>query len=227
MPWIQKKGQKLGYVHNIHLWHSHHAGDMKVISTPHEPHLHAHINLVNLVVDQSGGTPEYIRFNPNVDAAIVRKAWSYAIFKSFAHLVTDPVFYLHYIPLSSRARVSHRLRYCGRSVLHDLFDYYQDYDFSENIPKEYNEFLLKYQNRRTSFGFIRNISALVGEVDAERVCAVCSSQSEKLDPLTVEEMLRKIENDRIPVAIYRSRRREVAIIRNHPLADAIKRGEMK
>jgi hypothetical protein len=220
--WIRKKGQKLGYSYNPHVWHSHHAGDLKEISTPDEPHLHAHINLVNLVV--RGDKPDdvdYVRFNPNVKRELIEKCWSYAIFKACAFSVSHPVFYLHYIPLTLRARIAHRIRYCGRSPLNDLFDYYQDNDFDENIPKEYNEFLIDYNNRRRSFGFLRGIKKLVGEVEGEKICPVCVAAAEKLETLTVPEMLKRIELECIPVAIYRSKSRQVAVIRRSTIADAI------
>ena len=211
--WIRREGQKLGYFFNIHVWHSHHVGDIKEISTPDEPHLHVHLNLVNMVVRERGRDVDYVRFNPNVKKDLVKKCWSYAIFKGASYMVSDPVFYLHYIPLTSRARISHRIRYCGRSPLNDLFDYYQDHDFNEGIPEDYNKFLIDYKNRRRPCGFLRGIKNLVGDVDGERVCPVCSTHAEKIEPLSVPEMLRLIEKENIPVAIYKSNSRQIAIIR--------------
>lgn len=212
--WIRKDGFRLGYFSNTHIWHSHHSGDMKEISTPHEPHLHAHINFVNMV--ERGTTAkdaEYVRFNPNVKREIVQECWSYAIFKASGCMAKEPVFYLHYIDLNSRARIAHRIRYCGRSPLNDLFDYYQDNDFNENIPREYNEFLVEYDNRRHTYGFIRNITALVGEIEGDKICPICASPAERLEPLSVKEMQDRVIEECIPVAVYNVGNRTVTVIK--------------
>jgi hypothetical protein len=218
-PWLQRKDQKLGYLHNIHIWHSHHPKTNEEIpidrfKTPDAPHLHVHFNLLNLIVGGSPESPDFIRFNPKLDRDLIKTIWSYSILKATNQLVLDPVFFLHFIPLTQKAKVKHRIKYCGRSQLNDLFNYYQDNTFNPDIPQKYNEFLVNYKNTRHTSGFLRNLTALVGEIDGDRICSVCIGSSEKVKPLSIDEMLEKRDIENIPIAIYGSRSKKISILSN-------------
>lgn len=173
--WIRRKDQKLFYSFNIHTWHSHKPNDPNPTHTPTKPHLHVHLNLLNMVINPD---LSLIRFNPNIPEKTLKSEWSYAISRS-GFIVPDPVLYIHYSNIKNRGKLTHRIKYCGRSPLNDCFNYFKDNDFIESeCSPVFNEFLVNYKNPRHTCGGLRLLSKLLPDPEPsdDEICPVCSSK---------------------------------------------------
>jgi hypothetical protein len=207
--WVRHKGQKLFNSFNVHLWHSHNPDCVDEIHTPTVPHLHVHLNLINAVCDSKDPNYKLTRFNPIIPRYAIKVAWQYALFKQGFN-VPEPDFYIHHCSLKHKGKLTHRIRYCGRSPLNDLYSYFNDTKFDKsNVQTTFNEYLVNYKNPRHTCGALRLLSKLlpVEDIEDEEICPVCSEKSEYLGKITKDEIHQMVSDGSVSVVHWSSRKR--------------------
>jgi hypothetical protein len=161
------RGSKLGGCYNIHIWSS----------SELTPYIHIHSHILNACRDKKG---EFHRFRPYFapeDLEKLRKIWKECLIKHrFSIPENELDVHVDYVKLENRPLVFHKLKYSARSPLIDLVRYFILHDQAPNISDEWAETLIFYENRRSVFGFFRNLKQLIGEVRRGKSCPVCGSE---------------------------------------------------
>jgi hypothetical protein len=161
-------GSKLGGCYNVHIWSS----------DKLTPYIHIHMHMLNVCQDKNG---EFHRFRPyfsKEQLETIRTLWKKCLRKSGYSIAKDVELdvYIDYVKLGNRPLVFHKLKYSVRSPLIDLVRYFIVNDREPEISDEWAEILIFYENRRSVFGFFRNLKQLIGEVRKTRNCPVCGSE---------------------------------------------------
>jgi len=163
------------------------------------------------------------RFNPRMDRKTIQSAWSSIVKKHFrsADRVLD--IHLHYISLKNRSAILHRIKYCARKPLMDLFEYYTEHDFDpESINKDYINFLMRYENRRTPIGFVRMLNRIVVAPEVKRVCPVCGNPAKITDHYSFADVSAKLQSGEALFIQWDHKAKEYEIIRSkHRLKEII------
>jgi hypothetical protein len=163
------RGSKLGGCYNVHVWSSEKL----------TPNVHVHAHLVNVCQDTNG---EFHRFRPyytKEQLETVRRIWKECLRKS-GYSIAENIeldVYVDYVKLDNRPLVFHKLKYSARSPLLDLVRYFIMNDREPEITDQWAETIIFYENRRSVFGFFRNLKRLIGELPGKtRNCPICGSE---------------------------------------------------
>jgi hypothetical protein len=139
--------------------------------------------MLNVCQDKNG---EFHRFRPyysREQLEAIRKIWKDCLIKS-GYSIAENIeldIYIDYVKLENRALVFHKLKYSARSPLIDLVRYFILYDQTPNITDQWAETIIFYENRRSVFGFFRNLKRIIGEVpEKTRHCPVCGSEIDEV-----------------------------------------------
>lgn len=159
---------KLGVFVNIHV---------NSTECPIKAHLHVHFNILNALYDKTENV--FIRCKPMPNKDSIKILWKDAVDSVFHPKEKPPTkdgLYdckLRYIALEDRARLIVRLRYCARKPVNDVFDYYGEWIFfDEIVHKDFSRDCLYYKNRRIVFGYARKLKEYVGEIEKETRCPI-------------------------------------------------------
>lgn len=183
------KTEQLGLCYNPHI---------SSTKNPLEPHFHLHCNMVNVVIRKDVETEGYTfkRFKPfyvKTDSFKIRELWGKALSEHGIDILTNdglPVVYLQNIRLGNKRKILHRLKYCGRSPIVDLFNYFVDNDFNPaDIRFEaFAGYLtgvdpdFHFVNKRQPMGFFTRLAKYVGkDKEIKHYCSICGSEAERSD----------------------------------------------
>lgn len=140
---------QLGGFYGIHVWKT---------SKPIEPHYHVHLNLFN--VGYNRNDKMFHRFKPFISEHRVKLAWKKSLVAvGLWNLVSEPELpdaWVHFIKLSDRGRVAHRIRYVFRKPIVDLNEHIGNCDLSD-LDNVWVRFLLGYTPRQTFVGFATSL----------------------------------------------------------------------
>jgi len=246
---------------NTHLWST---------TEPTKPHLHHHLNVLNLVVKKSvlnsaddlskhtkpdingkerviapidaiepedgryatnyrvnaDGEREKVytlknairRVSPYIKGDAIKELWAAIVCSEFAGVVTEKYekldVHLGFISIKNKAAVVHRLKYCSRKPLMDLFEYYSKNDFdAAAIDDGFCLMLLGYANRRNTFGFARKLNRLVLIRQDKNVCSICGSPARLQDRLSSAEVLDLLVNRKAVLVQWEHTEKEYVLIR--------------
>lgn len=155
------------------------------------------------------------RFNPRLDRKAIQNAWSSIVNKRF-RLPDRPLdIYMHYIPLKNRSATLHRIKYCSRKPLMDLWEYYTEHSFNpEAVNKDYIDFLMRYQNRRTAIGFARMLNRFVIAEEVKRVCPVCGNPAKRTEHYSFADIEAKLLSGSYAFIQWDHKAKEYEIIRS-------------
>jgi hypothetical protein len=166
-------GSRLGGCYNVHIWSSERL----------TPYIHIHMHMLNVCQDKNG---EFHRFRPyysREQLEAIRKIWKDCLIKS-GYSIAENIeldIYIDYVKLENRALVFHKLKYSARSPLIDLVRYFILNDKEPDITDQWAETIIFYENRRSVFGFFRNLKRIIGEVSEKtRHCPVCGSEIDEV-----------------------------------------------
>jgi hypothetical protein len=202
--YLRSKNEMLGIFFNPHLWSS---------KNPLNSHLHAHFNMLNCVVikeekeiidnlsEKSKKIVRHraIRFKPNLttdELKEMRKSWKNILKKHDIEIDSNVNIYWKYISLKNKAQVMHRIKYCTRKPIIDIYNYYEDALYNEDINeynKKYLKYLMEYNNKRHVFGFMKFLKRLIPEENIEHYCPICGEKAEKCR-VEVKELIEKLKN---------------------------------
>lgn len=164
------------------------------------------------------------RFSPYMDHLEIKETWANIVCKRFKlqkNSVDDEQGYdkldahLHYIPLSNRSALMHRVKYCSRKPLMDLFEYYSEHDFD---PSEVNEFfartLVHYNNPRTALGFARMLNRVVVAPEVKQACPICGNPAKRTEHYSFEDLEDKLLKGNAVLIQWDHKQKEYEIIRS-------------
>jgi hypothetical protein len=164
---LRDKNEELGLSANLHLWST---------KNPFEPHIHFHINIVNLIWNRA--EEKFIRFNPKLDVDELQRVWKDILHKHGIETPANVDVHVRFIQICNKWEnkndLFRRFRYCQRSVILDFCRYFEENEFDESLlsNKEYLLNLISYVNRRIQYGWLRYINRIVkrlGEIRAEEL----------------------------------------------------------
>jgi len=173
---LRSKDEELGLTANLHLWSS---------QNPFEPHVHFHINIVNLIWKRD--QRKFIRFSPKLDVDKLQDVWKKILQKHGIETPENVDVHVRFIEICNKWEnkndLFRRFRYCGRSVILDFCRYFEDHEFDDSLlyNKEYLINLLSYINRRLNYGwlrYIRRILKLLDEIRAEEIDGFTKEEEE-------------------------------------------------
>jgi hypothetical protein len=163
---LRSKDEELGLTENLHLWSS---------ENPFEPHVHHHVNLLNLIWNRA--EKKLIRFSPKLDADELRAVWKDILIKHGIDVKGDVDIHIRFIEIDNSWKnkndLFRRFRYCGRSVILDFCRYFENNDFNDslisNSNKGYLLNLINYVNKRHVYGFMRHLKELIDHLTQIKV----------------------------------------------------------
>lgn len=158
------KNSRHGGFYALHTWKT---------TKPLDFHFHVHLQLFNVALEGK----VFHRFNPKLDSRKVRLAWKLAL-KKFGLWdspgVGLPVVHLHYIKLTDKARLVHRLRYIYRRPLEDLARNLTA-EMLEGFDEAWARELIRYTPRQVFVGFavrLKSFGLILPKSDSV-YCPVC------------------------------------------------------
>lgn len=139
------KKSKFGGFYALHLWKT---------TKPLDPHVHVHLNLVNVCYDGK----RFHRFKPWLNIKRVKKAWAEALHEVglWGRPVGLPDVHVGYIKLTETPRIIHRIKYCYRKPLVDLNKNIGNCPNRDRVDEEWGRLLLNYTPRRCYVGWLVN-----------------------------------------------------------------------
>lgn len=193
-------GGKLGYFSNLHLWST---------TTPLNPHLHFHINLLNAALKEG----VFYRFQPYYterDISNLRLLWKKCLASEGIIVKGNVDFFIHYFEISENkvSGLVHRLKYCNRRPLVDLVNF-----FLENSLPEFNTdwgfFLIEYTNRRGVLGFARELKKIIpfAHLEKKSSCPICNCQATRVKNVDVDFTIHLIVDEQIPLVYWDYKRK--------------------
>ncbi len=172
-------GAELCVHENTHAWAS---------KTPFEPHLHHHVHFPNCIKTDRGlkrVRPGFFRGKGHdlEKLELLRDLWKKSIIETFGEVIPvdswNSNLKPHYIKLTQRAKLVHRLKYASRRPMSDFFEYYHD----DDCPSERLRFVLDlfcYKNPRHHFGW--GIASMVNvQRGLAHVCPICHAPAKQLE----------------------------------------------
>jgi len=88
---------------------------------------------------------------------------------------------IKYTSVKNREEIVHIVKYASRKPIIDIVSYFINNGKEPDIDEEWAKKLIEYENRRTCFGFLRNMKKILGEnKEKKRYCPICGSESEKV-----------------------------------------------
>ena len=171
---LKNKDEELGLCQNLHLWST---------KNPFEPHVHFHINIVNLIWKRD--EKKFIRFSPKLDVDQLQSVWKEILEKHGIETPESVDVHVRFIPINNEWRnkndLFRRFRYCSRSVILDFCRFFEENEFSDDLlsNKEYLINLFSYVNRRVNYGWFRYINRILQLLD--------QIKAEETDDFTKEE----------------------------------------
>ena len=171
---LRDKNEELGLSANLHLWST---------KNPFEPHIHFHLNWINLIWKRD--EEKFIRFSPKVDVDKIQEVWKEILQRHGIDTPANVDVHIRFIPIKgdwkSKNDLFRRFRYCQRSVILDFCRFFEENEFDDSLlsNKEYLLNLIFYVNRRVNYGWLRYISKIIKRLDEIR--------AEEFDDFTKEE----------------------------------------
>ena len=155
------------------------------------------------------------RFNPRLDHRQIKQKWAEIVNKHFRLSYDKLDVYLHYNLLKNRTAIMHRIKYCSRKPLMDLFEYYTENSFNpEAVNKDFTDFVMRYDNRRTAIGFARMLNRLVVAPDIKRACPICGNAAQVVDHYSFEDLNAKLLSGSCAFIQWDHKAKEYEIIRS-------------
>jgi len=177
-------GAKLGGAYNIHPW-----GTKSL-----KPHPHIHVILPN-VVEKEG---KFYRIRPWLDHEKLKEIW-----KQCLGIDQKPDLYIEYTSVDNRADIVHAVKYASRKAIIDIVTYFIKNGKAPEIDDEWAKQLIEYENRRTCFGFLRNMKKIIGEnKEKKRYCPICGSESEKVEAIPRHEFDEMFRDGKLLILFY-------------------------
>jgi len=160
---------QLGGFYAIHIWKT---------TKPLEPHLHVHLNLLNVAYNSKQKT--FHRFKPFLNHHSVKVAWRNSL--RSVGLWDNPVAsflpdcHIGFIKLCDRPRVAHRIRYVFRKPIVDLNSNIGNCDLS-NPDSNWAHYLLKYTPRQVCVGWMVALKRFdfVSSKSLSPICPCCGN----------------------------------------------------
>jgi len=144
-PMLFHQKSSVGGFYGVHIWKT---------TKPLEPHLHVHLNLLNVAYNAKDKT--FHRFKPLIDHRKVKAAWREAL--RSVGMWDDPSpsslpdCYVGYVALASRVRLMGRIRYVFRKPITDLNKNICNCDTSQADPAWVGH-VLNYTPRQVFVGW--------------------------------------------------------------------------
>lgn len=173
-----RQRSKFGALFAVHTWRS---------TTPLVPHLHAHLVLPNVAYNSD--EKKFYRFNPRLDAEVVKECWREALIRVGFWDRVDvelPDVHLQYVSLNpfdseERAQLVHHVRYIFRLPLADLNERLAREDVEAlDLDIRFARYLLDYTTRRHRWGWMTNLKRFNGgpicRKSNSQPCPVCGSE---------------------------------------------------
>lgn len=156
-----------------------------------------------------------IRFNPRVNADDLKKEWTRIVNRRFKLKKEKIDAYFKYISLKNRSAVLHRIKYCSRKPLMDIFEYYTQHDFDpDEVNKDFVNYLMRYENRRTAIGFTKMLNRIVVADDIKRVCPICGNAARRTAHYSFADLNEMLQSGSYVFIQWNHQQKEYEIIRS-------------
>jgi len=97
----------------------------------------------------------------------------------------------------------------------DLFEYYSTHDFDpDEVNKDFVNYLMRYENRRTAIGFTKMLNRIVVADDIKRVCPICGNAARRTAHYSFADLNEMLQSGSYVFIQWNHQQKEYEIIRS-------------